>query len=57
MVVVQKICDGIYFGEPRCRDVTPDGQRRGTDTQIYTESEASRIAHDALLLARWRLGH
>jgi 3-isopropylmalate dehydrogenase len=51
MVVVREICGEIYFGEPRCRDVTPDGQRRGTDTQIYTESEVSRIAHDAFLLA------
>ena len=54
LVVVRELCGGIYFGQPRGRDLTADGQRRGFETQSYTESEISRIARDAFSLARTR---
>ena len=56
LVVVRELCGGIYFGEPRGRETTADGLRRATDTQVYTEHEVSRVAHDAFALARSRRG-
>ncbi len=54
LMIVRESTGGIYFGEPRGIDTTPDGQRRGIDTEVYTEDEIARVARVAFELARKR---
>ena len=42
--ILRELTGGIYFGEPRGIETLPDGQRRGTNTQVYTTHEIIRIA-------------
>jgi len=53
LMIVRELTGGIYFGEPRGVEVV-GGQRRGTNTEVYTESEIVRIARVAFELARKR---
>lgn len=53
LLVVRELTGGIYFGRPRGVD-TRDGQRRGVNTLVYTESEIRRIAQVAFDVARKR---
>jgi 3-isopropylmalate dehydrogenase len=53
-VIVRELCGGIYFGQPRGIERGGDGELRGYETQIYTESEISRVARAAFRLARQR---
>lgn len=53
-IVLRELCGGIYFGEPRGIARGADGQLRGTDTQVYSESEIARIARAGFSLARAR---
>jgi len=53
LIVVRELTGGIYFGEPRGREVR-DGQRWAKDTLIYSESEIRRVAHVAFRLAQGR---
>jgi 3-isopropylmalate dehydrogenase len=46
---------GIYFGEPRFREDTPQGER-AVDTMAYTEPEVERVARLAFRLAEGRSG-
>jgi len=57
LVVVRELNGGIYFGEPRGRDITAGGIERGTNTLVYTAPEIERIARVAFNLARDRRGH
>jgi 3-isopropylmalate dehydrogenase len=52
-VIVRELCGGIYFGEPRAID-TVNGERRGYNTMVYTESEIVRVARVAFETARLR---
>jgi 3-isopropylmalate dehydrogenase len=52
-MVVRELTGGLYFGQPKGRDVCEDG-RRAVDTLIYTELEISRVAHLAFDLAAKR---
>ena len=54
LLIVRELTGGIYFGQPRGLDTTEDGQRRGFNTYVYTESEIKRVAHLAFDLARKR---
>ena len=45
---------GVYFGEPRGIEDLEDGNRRGTNTQVYETWEIHRIAEVAFELARKR---
>lgn len=54
LLIVRELTGGIYFGQPRGFDSTEDGQRRGFNTYVYTESEIKRVAHLAFDLARKR---
>ncbi len=56
LLIVRESTGGIYFGTPRGIETLPDGQRRGFDTQTYTESEIRRVAAVAFDLARQRHG-
>ena len=54
IVIVRELVGGVYFGAPRGIETLPDGQQRGFDTQVYTTSEITRIAHSAFQLAMQR---
>ena len=53
IMIVRELTGGIYFGGPRGIDEI-DGQRRGFNTMVYTESEIERIAHSAFRIAMQR---
>ena len=56
LMIVRESTGGVYFGTPRGIETLVDGQRRGFDTQTYTESEIRRVAGVAFDLARQRRG-
>jgi 3-isopropylmalate dehydrogenase len=56
MVIVRKLCGGIYFGEPRSREMLKNGGERAVNTCMYTTAEVERIAGAAFDLARVRSG-
>ncbi|CCQ91682.1 3-isopropylmalate dehydrogenase [Nitrospina gracilis 3/211] len=51
ILVVRELTGGIYFGEPRGVVTLQGGERRGTNTLVYTESEIVRIAKVAFDVA------
>ncbi len=53
LIVVRELTGGIYFGKPRGVEGL-HGNRRGVNTEVYTESEIARIARVAFDLARRR---
>lgn len=56
ILIVRELTGGIYFGEPRGIDKTENGERRGYNTYVYTESEIRRIGKLAFESARKRNG-
>ena len=54
IMIVRELTGGIYFGQPRGIETTSDGERRGFNTLVYSESEIRRIAHSAFNVARGR---
>jgi 3-isopropylmalate dehydrogenase len=56
MLVVRELTGGIYFGEPRGREVV-DGKRRAINAMVYDEDEVARIARVAFDSARRRRNH
>ncbi len=54
-MVVRELTSGLYFGRPKCRDLTPRG-RRAVDTLSYDEHEISRVVELACELASERRG-
>lgn len=48
-VVVRELTSGIYFGEPRAKEV-----QQAYDTNRYTVEEIERIMHQAFVIARGR---
>ncbi|RMH47954.1 MAG: 3-isopropylmalate dehydrogenase [Gammaproteobacteria bacterium] len=53
ILIVRELTGGIYFGKPRGIE-TVNGERRGVNTYVYTESEIRRIAHVAFQAAQKR---
>jgi len=53
ILVVRELVGGIYFGQPRGIE-SVDGERRGYNTMVYTESEIRRIGRTAFEAARLR---
>src|SRR4029453_19059996 len=53
LLIVRELTGGIYFGQPRGVSVV-NGERRGVNTEVYSESEIARIARVAFELARRR---
>lgn len=51
LLIVRELTGGIYFGQPRGFDTTTEGERRGYNTDVYSESEIRRVAHLAFSLA------
>jgi 3-isopropylmalate dehydrogenase len=56
IMIVRELTGGVYFGEPRGITTTPDGGRRGINTQVYSTNEIQRIARVAFELAGKRRG-
>ncbi|MEO1786974.1 MAG: 3-isopropylmalate dehydrogenase [Pseudomonadota bacterium] len=55
ILIVRELTSGVYFGAPRGRDSnTPNGERRGFDTSVYTASEIQRVAAVAHQIAKGR---
>jgi 3-isopropylmalate dehydrogenase len=55
ILIVRELTGGLYFGEPRFRERTPQGLR-AVDTLEYSEWEIRRIVRLALRLAEERRG-
>ena len=53
LLVVRELTGGIYFGEPRLYEDTPEGGR-ALDTMVYTAPEVRRIVRLACRLAQGR---
>ena len=54
ILIVRELTGGVYFGEPRGIEDLGDGNRKGTNTQVYETWEIHRIAEVAFELARKR---
>ncbi len=54
IMIVRELTGGVYFGEPRGIETLSDGERRGTNTQVYTTGEVRRVAAVAFDLAQKR---
>ena len=53
MIVVRELTGGLYFGQPKGREVTPTGER-AVDTLEYTDVEVRRVMEMAFSLAAGR---
>ena len=53
LLVVRELTGGIYFGEPRFREMV-DGVERAVDTMAYTTPEIERVVRLACRLAQGR---
>ena len=56
ILIVRELTGGIYFGEPRGVESLKNGERKGFNTYVYTESEVRRIGRVAFEAARQRNG-
>jgi 3-isopropylmalate dehydrogenase len=54
VLVVRELTGGLYFGTPKGIENIGSGQKRATDTMIYSTSEIERIAHVAFHSAQQR---
>ena len=54
LMILRELTGDLYFGEPRGFRITPEGERQGFNTMVYSESEVERIAHVAFRTARSR---
>lgn len=56
LLIVRELTGDIYFGEPRGITISAAGERVGTNTMVYAESEIRRVAHWGFQAARQRRG-
>ena len=54
IMIVRELTGGIYFGEPRGIKPIENGERKGSNTHVYTSSEIERVARIAFDLAKKR---
>jgi len=54
ILVVRELTGGLYFGMPKTIETLGNGQRRATDTMIYSTAEIERIARVAFMAAQER---
>src|SRR3954468_7759805 len=54
LMIVRELTGGIYFGGRRGIETLPDGTRRGSNTEVYTEAEIDRVVRVGFDLARRR---
>ncbi len=53
MIVVRELTGGLYFGQPKGRQIV-DGHERAVDTLVYTDEEIRRVVQMAFRLAQQR---
>lgn len=53
MIVVRELTGGLYFGQPKGREVV-NGHERAVDTLVYTDDEIRRVVRLAFRLAQKR---
>ncbi len=53
MIVVRELTGGLYFGQPKGREIV-DGIERAVDTLVYTDEEIRRVVRMAFELAGQR---
>ncbi len=56
IMIVRELTGDIYFGEPRGIAINAAGERVGTNTMVYSESEIRRVAHWGFQAAQQRRG-
>lgn len=54
VMVLREMCGGSFFREPRGIKLDSNGERRGFDNYLYSESEIKRFARAGFQLARRR---
>jgi len=54
ILIIRELTGGIYFGQPRGIEQLDNGEKRGINTYVYTESEIRRIGRLAFESARKR---
>jgi 3-isopropylmalate dehydrogenase len=54
IMIVRELTGGIYFGEPRGVETLANGERRGLNSLVYTETEIERICRVAFEIAQKR---
>ncbi|RMF15140.1 MAG: 3-isopropylmalate dehydrogenase [Gammaproteobacteria bacterium] len=54
ILIVRELTGGIYFGQPRGIETLDNGERKGFNTYVYTESEIRRIGRVAFEAAQKR---
>lgn len=54
IMVVRELTGGIYFGQPRGIFEGENGEKRGVNTMVYSDSEVDRIARVAFETAKRR---
>jgi 3-isopropylmalate dehydrogenase len=54
ILVVRELTGGLYFGKPKSIENLGNGQKRATDTMVYSTSEIERIAQVAFQAAMER---
>lgn len=57
ILCVRELTGGLYFGQPRFREIESDGDETAVDTMRYRKSEIIRIAKVAFEAARGRGKH
>ncbi len=56
LLILRELTGGIYFGTPRGIRSSPDNERQGYNTLVYSESEVERVCRVAFELAGKRRG-
>ena len=54
LMVVRELVGGVYFGEPRGRGTTEQGEERAWNTMVYSVSQVERVARMAFSVAMER---
>jgi 3-isopropylmalate dehydrogenase len=54
IIVVRELTGGLYFGQPKMREMTKDGHERAVDTLEYYDYEIQRVMELAFTLAKGR---
>ncbi len=54
ILILRELTSGVYFGKPRGVEILENGQKKATDTQVYTTNEITRIAEVGFELAKKR---
>lgn len=54
LLIIRELVGGIYFGEPRGRERTEQGEERALNTMVYSVSQIERVARKAFSLAMGR---